>query len=43
MPFGFKLSHRLSLTKAAVGTAAVRVRRTADCPFRRAIHTPQEP
>jgi len=40
MPFGFKLSHRLSLTKAAVGTIAVRVRRTADCPPRRVVHTP---
>src|SRR3989440_7480095 len=43
MPFGFKLSHRLSLTKAALGTAAVRARRTADCPSRRVIHTPQKP
>jgi len=40
MPFGFKLSHRLSLTKAARASAAVRVRRTADCPSRRVVHTP---
>ena len=39
MPFGFKLSHRLSLTKPAVDTAAVHARCTVDCSPRRLIHT----
>jgi len=37
MPFGFKLSHRLSLTKAAVLAAAVRARPS---PTRRTDTTP---
>jgi len=40
MPFGFKLSHRLSRTKAAVVAAAVRARDTVLSPTRRTDTTP---
>ena len=41
MPFGFKLSHRLSLTKGAVVAAAVRARDTVPSPTRRTDTTPR--